>query len=132
MSSKVDVQNKKSSLLAIFSGTIVSIAITLILILIFAVLIRFTNISDKFIFPVNQVIKIISLFIGVSVFLKKDKSKGFLKGVLLGIFYFILSFVVFSFLQGGFSFTLKNLYDLILTSLMGGLIGIIMVNIGRK
>jgi len=132
MSSKVDGYNKKQGFLSIISGTIVSIAITLVLILIFALIIRFFNIADGVIFPVNQVIKIVSLFVGAIVTLKKHRKNGFLKGILIGIVYFVLSYLIFGILQGSFSFNLSNLYGLLLTTLMGGLIGLIVINIVKK
>jgi len=132
MSTKVDMQAKKQGILSIFSGTIVAIAITLVFILLFAVLLRFVNISDSWIFPVNQIIKVISMIIGAVVILKKHKNRGFLKGLLMGLIYFILSYIVFSILQGSISWNMSNFYDLMLTSLMGGLIGIIVVNILNK
>ena len=131
MVSSVNI-NKRYNFLAILSGTIISIALTLVLILLFAVIIRFLNVPDKAIFPVNQIIKIVSLFIGISIVLKKTKNKGFLFGVLLGLIYFILSFLVFSILQGSFSLSLNNFYDLLLTSLMGGIRGIILINFFKK
>lgn len=130
MGAKVDRLNK-NSVTSIFSGVIVSVAVTLILILVFALLIKFFNISDGAIFPVNQVIKVVSLFIGILTVVKMSRTKGFLKGIILGILYYLLSYIVFSLLQGGFSFSINNVYDFLLTSLMGGLIGIITINIIR-
>lgn len=132
MNSSIKSDEKKNLILSVLSGTIVAISITLILILIFALLIRFFNISDIWIFPVNQIIKVISMFVGAVVFLKKHREKGFLKGILLGVTYYLLSYIVFSILQGGFTLSISNVYDLILTTLMGGLVGIIVVNILKK
>ena len=132
MSSLVKNNEKKSTLLSILSGTIVAISVTLVLILLFALLIRFFNINDSWIFPVNQVIKIISMFVGGVVFLKKQGNRGFFKGIIMGLIYYVLSYIVFSILQGGFALTMSNFYDLILTVLMGGLIGIIVVNIMKR
>lgn len=123
--------NRKNKIFNIISGTIVAVCITLILILAFAFIIKLTNLSDNFIFPINQIIKIISLFFGVLISLKKSNEKGFVKGILIGITYFVLNFIVFSILQGDWSLELNHLYDLLLTSLMGGLIGIIAVNIRK-
>jgi putative membrane protein (TIGR04086 family) len=123
--------NKKNNILSLLSGTILSVCVTLILILAFAFIIKITNLSDNLIFPINQVIKIISIFVGVLLTLRISKDKGFLKGILIGITYYILSFIVFSILQGDFSITMNNIYDLLLTSFMGGLIGIIVVNIRK-
>ncbi|MBE5757356.1 MAG: TIGR04086 family membrane protein [Clostridiales bacterium] len=126
-----DVKNK-NKFLSIFSGSVLAITMTIVLILLFAVIIRFTNLDDKFLFPVNQVIKIISIFIGVTIALKKDNSKGFLKGILISLIYFVLSYLIFSLLQKSWSFTLNNLYDLLLTILMGGIVGAIVINIKNR
>lgn len=120
---------KKSLFWDILKGALISVSATLIMILLFAVLIRFFNISDGWIFPINQVIKIVSIILGLIAMLKSTKEKGFVKGLLLGALYFVLSFFIFSILQGNFSISIKNLYDFLLTALMGGLIGIILVNI---
>lgn len=129
MSSNSLVKNNK--FLDILKGAIVAISTTLILILLFAFLVRFANISDKFIFPINQVIKVISLTLGIIVMLKNNNEKGFLKGLLLGITYYILSYLLFSILQARFTFEMKNIYDMVLTTLASGLIGIIVVNIKK-
>ena len=67
---------KKSNLLKIINSTVISIALTLVFILIFAFIIRFSNLDEKWIFPINQVIKVISLFIGMLIAFKKYKNKG--------------------------------------------------------
>ena len=132
MSSEVAIRDKKQKFLSLFSGTLLSIASTLIMILLFALLIRFFNISDNVIFPINQIIKVVSLFLGIIVVLNKQNNNGFLKGILLGFLYYLLSTIVFSILQGGFSFKLNNLFDLLLTTLIGGIIGLIVVNVKKR
>lgn len=123
---------KNSNILNLLKGTLVGVSTTLILILLFALLIRFFDISDSWIFPVNQVIKVISLFVGIISMIKLDSKNAFLKGLLLAISYFLLSYIVFSILQGRLAFALTNLYDFLITALMGGIIGIIVVNIKRR
>ena len=122
---------KKNIFLDILKGALVAVSATLILILVFAVLVRFFCIPDGWIFPINQVIKVISLIFGTIVMLKTTKEKGFVKGLILGLVYFVLSYFVFSILQGNFKISIKNIYDLVLTTLMGGLLGIIIVNIKK-
>lgn len=123
---------KNSNILNLLKGTLAAVSTTLILILLFALLIRFFDISDSWIFPVNQVIKVISLFVGIISTIKVDAKNGFIKGLLLAISYFLLSYIVFSILQGRLAFALTNLYDFLITALMGGIIGIIVVNIKRR
>ncbi|MBE5738394.1 MAG: TIGR04086 family membrane protein [Clostridiales bacterium] len=125
------VDSKRNFWLKILSGTIVSVCITLIMILIFALIIRYVGIRDNIIFPINQIIKVFSIFVGAMLSLKRHKEKGLLKGLLIGFAYYILSFVTFSILQGYFSISLSNVYDMFLTTLMGGIIGLIVVHLGK-
>ena len=125
------VLDKKNFWFKILNGTVVSVCSTLILILLFALIIRFTNIGDSWIFPINQIIKIASLFIGTLVALKGMREKGLIKGLLIGFAYYILNIITFSILQGGFALTVSNIFDFILTTMMGGLIGLIVVHIGK-
>ena len=124
--------NRKSSFIQYLSGLLISISITLVLILLFAILIRYFNIPDNIIFPINQVIKVISLIVGIMFILKKQPQNGLIKGVIVGFLYYVLSFIIFSILQGNIAFNLNNLWDLLLTSLMGGLIGLIAVNLYKN
>lgn len=124
--------DKKQLFVSLLSAVLVSVASTLIMILLFALIIRFFNVSDGLIFPVNQFIKCLSLLFGIIIMLQKNNSKGFIKGIILALTYFILSNIVFSILQGGFSFQISNLYDMLLTMLIGGIIGIIIVNIRKR
>lgn len=123
--------DKKNFWFKILNGTVVSVCSTLILILLFALIIRFTNIGDSWIFPINQIIKIASLFIGTLVALKGMREKGLIKGLIIGFAYYILNIITFSILQGGFALTVSNIFDFILTTMMGGLIGLIVVHIGK-
>ena len=125
------VGNKKNNLIAIFSGVMVSVATTLVLILLFALLIRVLSIPDGVIFPINQVIKVVSLFLGCLVINKRIHKNGILNGILLGLLYFVLSFVLFAILQGSISWVFSNFFDLVLTSLMGGLVGLISIHITK-
>ena len=125
------VDKKKNSILKLLNGTTIAVCLTLILILLFALLIRFTGINDRVIFPVNQVIKIVSIFIGALIAMKGVKEKGLLKGIIIGFAYYVISYLTFSILQGSFAVNLSNLYDLVLTTIMGGLIGLIVVHMGK-
>lgn len=119
--------NNKNFLASIIKSSVYAVSITLIAILIFALLIRFANIPDSVITPVNQVIKVISLLIGCFIGLKRS-NKGFLKGILIGLFYVILSFIIFSIISGSFSFGWGNVLDIVFSMLIGGISGVIAVN----
>lgn len=79
----------------IFKGTLIALCISLTLVLVFAFLLKFTNISDSVINPINQVIKGISIFLGVFIGLKKSKELGLVSGLLIGFIYTMIAFLVF-------------------------------------
>lgn len=118
----------KSNKGGLVKGSIVALVSTLILILIFAVVLKFVELNDSFIMPINQVIKVVSIFLGVKVMLKNCKEKGLLRGVLLGLIYTLISYTAFSLLSKSFIFDLSVIIDIIFGSIIGGICGVIMVN----
>jgi len=125
------LNNNENIFLTILKGGIIAVAITLVFILIFALIIKFFTISNSVIFPINQVIKVVSLFIAMLIVTKGQKERGLVKGMLLGLVYFLVSFIIFSILQQSFSIEMNNVYDMLLTSLMGGIVGLISVHISK-
>lgn len=122
---------KKSGFLQILKGAIFAVSISLVGILLFALLIKFTNLNEKWILPINQVIKIVSIFFGIMLAFDKGTNKGFLKGMLIGFIYTVLAYVVFSILARQFSFTLNSITDMIFGAIIGGISGIIVINIKK-
>ena len=127
------IKIKDSAWWPIFRGAFISVSISLILILVFALVIKFLNINENLILPINQVIKIISIFFGVLFsFNSRNKNNGFLKGISIGVIYTILAYSVFSILAGEFAFTLTSLTDMLFGGLIGGISGIIIVNMKKR
>ena len=81
--------------ISVAKGVLVAVCISLVLVLLFAFLLKFTNIPESTIKPVNQVIKGLSIFIGVFVGLKKSKELGLVSGLLIGLIYTIAAFLIF-------------------------------------
>ena len=115
----------------ILVGTLSALSFSLILVLVFAFLLKFTSIPDSAINPVNQIIKGVSVFAGVFIGLKKSKELGLVNGVLIGLFYTILAFLVFSILSGKFICDITFVTDIIFGAVIGGICGIICVNIKK-
>ncbi len=131
MKSKVVKINSGNVWLSILKGSLIALSVSLAGILMFAFLLKFTSISDSFITPVNQVIKGLSIFLGVFIGFRKQKNMGLLGGVLTGLFFTVFAFVSFSLLNGGFLFDKILLMDIIFGSIIGGICGIICVNIKK-
>ncbi len=123
--------DKNGMIKPIIKGVSIALSISLVAILLFAFLLRWTNISDSLIAPVNQVIKGVSIFLGVLFGLKKVKKNGIINGLLIGFFYTILAFLVFSLLDGAFNFDRSFLNDLIFSLVTGAICGIICVNLKK-
>ena len=123
MSEKVKASTK-NYWIQILKGTLVAVSVALVLILAFAIVIRFIK-------PINQVIKIISILFGVFAALKSDNTKGLKKGMIIGALFSLLSYLVFSILALRFSFDWSVVIDLIFASILGALCGLIVVNIRK-
>ena len=115
----------------VLKGVLIALCISLVAILLFAFLLRFTNISENLISPVNQVIKGISIFLGVLFGMKKVKENGILNGLLIGFLFTVFAFLVFSLLDGQFVFDKTLLNDVIFGSIIGAICGIICVNLKK-
>lgn len=112
----------------IVKGSLISVSISLVLILIFALLIKFINIPDNVITPVNQIIKIVSIFFGCFISLKHYQQKGLLTGSMIGLIYTLLAFLIFSLLGGTFNLSISLLVDSIFALIIGAICGIFSVN----
>ena len=120
--------NKGNFFLSFIKGVLVSLCVTIAGIFLFALVLKFVNVSTIVIKIVNQIIKVISVLFGVKICLKQDRSKGLLKGFIVGVFYTIFSYLIFSFLVSSFSFGLNLLYDVLFSGLTGIVCGVIFVN----
>lgn len=129
---KVIKNNDKTLIMSTLKGTFISIAISLVGILFFAFVIKLFGLSDGWIKPVNQIIKAISIMAGVFVALKKDKNKGLPKGLIIGLAYTLLAFVVFSILNGSINFDKSLLTDVLFGGITGAICGVIAVNSKSK
>lgn len=117
--------NNKSTFLTMLKGAFFALFASLILVLIFAIILRFSNLSNNVIKPINQVIKILSILFGTVFALKKLSGHGYLKGIFIGLIYYVLSFVVFSLLDGSFAFQITMLNDLLFAIVVGAVSGVI-------
>lgn len=122
---------KKPIFKVLLKGVVVSLCVAFVLVLLFAFILRFTTISDSIIAPVNEVIKGVSIFLGVFIGMRKVKSNGIISGILIGFFFTILAFLIFSLLDGHIVFDKTLIFDLIFGTIIGGICGIISVNLKK-
>lgn len=101
----------------------ISVVFTLTAVLIFALLIKLFSIGSAVIMPVNQVIKMLAIFLGVLLGLKPGKTA--LKGAICGAAVVILTYFLFAIIAGEITFGWGNVLDLVFGAIAGLISGII-------
>lgn len=123
--------NGESFLGQLVKGTITAVAVTLVSVLAFALVLSLTDLGDEVIKPVNQFIKLLSIFCGCALSVRGEK--GFLKGMAIGFAATLFSFLIFGLIGGGLNFGWGVLIDFVCGAVMGALSGAITVNLpGRR
>lgn len=121
---------EKQDIFDLLRGTIVAVIVSLILVLIFALIVNLIKISDQVIVPVNQAIKIVSIFIGCFIGIK-NRHQGVIKGALIGLLYTFISIFVFGIISKEVNFKLINLIDVGFGIVAGIVSGILSVNLRK-
>lgn len=124
--------NENSGFVTILKGALNALIISLLLILLFAFVIKLTNISDSLIKPINQIIKVLSILLGCFFAFKKENGGTIGKGIIIGLLYTVLAFVLFSALNGQFEFSWTILLDALFGMVIGFLSSIISNIIQRR
>lgn len=114
----------------VLKGTLCAVIITLFGVLIFALVVKFALLGSAVIKAVNQFIKILSVFLGCSFFLRG--RMGLVRGALIGVISTVIVYALFSLFGGEIFFSYKLLIDIIFSLVIGGVSGIIAVNLKAK
>lgn len=108
-------------------GIGISLAATLVLLIVFALILTYTNISETVISPVIMVITAISILIGSSIVNMKIKRNGLVNGGIIGGIYILTIYLISSILNWKFSLNLQSIIMIILAisfGILGGIIGV--------
>ncbi len=116
------------NIIRIIKGSIISIILTLLLLLIFAIILTNTSLGENIINPVIIVISVISILIGSSISTLKISKNGLLNGGLVGIIYILTIYLLSSITSSGFGINLYSIIMIILSIIAGMIGGIIGVN----
>ena len=108
----------------IVKGVGISLLLTVILLIIFSLILTYTNISENTINPVIMIITALSILIGSSLSNTKIKKNG---GIIGGI-YILLLYIVSSLLNWKFSVNIQSILMIVIGIVFGILGGIIGVN----
>jgi len=122
---------KLSNILGIIKCCLLAILVTLVGIVILAIVLKFTDLSSNLIGYINNAIKLIAIFIMMQCIKKQGEEKLILKAIFAGVLYSVVSFVIFSILNGTFALNAALLYDVAFAVLSAVLVSII-INIFKR
>lgn len=114
----------------ILRAALIALLISLVLVLLFALVVRAASLDGTALVVGNYVIKALSVLLGACIGFRTP-SGGAVKGGLTGLLYTLLSVFVFA-VADGFKSANFNFVDLLTTVIAGIVAGIIAVNLPRR
>ena len=112
----------------IAKGVGISLGTSFLLLIIFAILLTFTEVSESMINPVIIVITAVSILIGSSIGNIKIQKNGLLNGAIIGAIYMITIYLISSILNWEFGLKIESIIMIAIGMIFGILGGIIGVN----
>jgi len=109
-------------------GLLVSIGITLICVLLFALLLQWLRLDDSVIRIINQLIKLGAIFAGACSIIGRGSDSGMLHGALLGLIYMALGVGLYAVLSGQQLPLTAYLSDIAMGIAGGGICGALQQN----
>ena len=120
--------NENKTIKNIIKGTGIALITTVILLLIFSIILTYTNIDEKVINPVIMIVTAISILLGSSLGNIKIKKNGLINGGIIGASYIITIYLISSILNWKFTLNLQSIFMITIAIVFGILGGIIGVN----
>ena len=118
---------KENKYIKLLIGIISSMILTLIGLFIYAILLSYTNISEKTIPIVIIAISFVSILISSTITVHKCSKNGMINGGIIGGAYILILYIISSALNTGFNVNIYTVIMIILgiaAGVIGGIIGI--------
>lgn len=110
-------------------GMGIALISTFILLLIFSVMLTYTDVNENTIAPVIMVVTAISILIGSTIGNRKIKKNGLLNGAIIGGGYILILYLISSILNWNFSLNLQSMIMIVIGIVFGIIGGIVGVNL---
>ena len=120
----------KNDIKMVVSGILKGMIFSLIAVLVFSFIVQLFSLGDNVIHVVDQFIKSLAVFIGC--FFSLKGRGGWLKGLLTGLFVFVLTYLIFGLIAGAKVFTWNFLIDAAFGAVIGLISVIIAVNVRKE
>lgn len=119
---------ENNSIINLFKGVAIALIMTVVLLIIFSVILTYTNIQENIINPVIMIITAVSILIGSSIANIKIKKNGLVNGGIIGCIYILIIYSISSILNWKFSLNVQSIIMITVAVVFGILGGIIGVN----
>ena len=117
---------------ALWRGLLLSIAVTVAAVILFAVIIGLMDVNDGVIRIVNQLIKAGAIFMGVRAIVPRGDESGIRRGALLGLLYMGIGVLVYALLTRQQITVWGYVIDVLMGIAAGGLSGMLLGSLRTK
>ena len=121
-------ENNSNGIVIILKGSLISIIATIVLLMIFAAVLTYSNINENSMPTVIIVVTALCILIGSQITTSKIKRNGILNGALVGAIYILALYLISSIISKDFSLNIYSIIMMATSILIGGIGGIIGVN----
>lgn len=124
--------NLKANIIRIIKGSLLSIIVSVIFLIVFAMLLTYTSLSENTITPIVLAIVGLSILLGSYLSTKKINKKGILNGAMVGVIYMLILYIISSVIFMDFSINASSIIMIVCGIIAGIIGGIIGVNTNKK
>lgn len=122
------MEKENKFIVNIAKGVGISLIATFIFLIIFSIILTYTNIKEEVINPVIIIITAVSILIGSSIVNIKIRKNGLINGGIVGGTYILTIYLISSILNWNFALDIQSIIFIIVGIIFGILGGIIGVN----
>lgn len=121
-------ENNSNGIVIILKGSLISIIATIVLLMIFATVLTYSNINENSMPTVIIVVTALCILVGSQITTSKIKRNGIVNGALVGAIYILALYLISSIILKDFSLNIYSIIMMATSILIGGIGGIIGVN----
>lgn len=126
------VRNRRSILKSLALGLFTAVFVTLVAMLLLAAALVYLRFGDRLLTVLNQLLKLVSIVLGVCVAVPRGAERGLATGVLVALIYTVLGYILYLLLGGG-SFAVGNMLgEMMLGSAAGAVTGAVRANLSPR
>jgi len=113
--------DQASNIRRIIKGSIISIVITIVLLVVYSVILTYTNVSESTIPMVTLIITGVSILIGSQIAATHIKRNGLVTGMAIGGIYILTIYLLSSIISGNFGMSFFSIIMIIISVITGAL-----------